>query len=65
LHGLSDTHNFCSWKHTGVIAASQSGINMKDLQMQLRHHSLDMVNEYLKQLGVIDSVALRENFPTL
>lgn len=54
-----------SWKHTGVVMAVKSGINLKDLQLQLRHHSLDMVNEYMKDLGVTDSEALRNNFPTL
>jgi integrase len=63
--GYGKGYSFYSWKHTGAIHAAKNGINLKDLQMQLRHHSLDMVNEYLKQLGVIDSVALRENFPTL
>lgn len=54
-----------SWKHTGVVKAVKSGINLKDIQLQLRHHSLDMVNEYLKNLGVLDSDALRFKFPTL
>lgn len=54
-----------SWKHTGVVRASKSGINLKDLQLQLRHHSLDMVNEYLKNLGVIDSDDLFNKMPTL
>ena len=63
--GFGKGYSFYSWKHTGAIHAARGGINLKDLQMQLRHHSLDMVNEYLKQLGVIDSVALRTQFPTL
>ena len=54
-----------SWKHTGVVKAAKAGIKLKDLQLQLRHYSLDMVNEYLKNLGVMDSEELRFNFPVL
>ena len=54
---------FYSWKHTGVVKAVQAGCNLKDLQLQLRHHSLDMVNEYLKNLGVLMSEDLRTKFP--
>lgn len=56
---------FYSWKHTGAVKAVKAGINIKDLQLQLRHHSLDMVNEYLKNLGVLDSEDLKKRFPVL
>ncbi|HTN17203.1 MAG TPA: site-specific integrase [Chitinophagaceae bacterium] len=56
---------FYSWKHTGAVKAVRNGINLKDLQMQLRHHSLDMVNEYLKNLGVMMSEDLRTKYPVL
>jgi integrase len=56
---------FYSWKHTGAVKAVRAGVNLKDLQLQLRHHSLDMVNEYLKNLGVLDSADLRQKFPIL
>lgn len=62
---IKGRYAFYSWKHTGVVKAVKAGINIKDLQMQLRHHSLDMVNEYLKNLGVIDSEDLQHHFPTL
>ncbi|MFT4094528.1 MAG: site-specific integrase, partial [Niabella sp.] len=38
-------YSLYSWKHTGVVKAVKAGINIKDLQMQLRHHSLDMVSQ--------------------
>lgn len=56
---------FYSWKHTGAVMAVKAGIHIKDLQLQLRHHSLDMVNEYLKNLGVLDSYDLKKRFPAL
>lgn len=58
-------YNLYSWKHTGAVMAVNNGINLKDLQMQLRHHSLDQVNEYLRELGVIDSEDLRNKYPAL
>ena len=63
--GYGKGYSFYSWKHTGAVQASNSGIHLKDLQMQLRHHSLDMVNEYLKQMGAVDSIDLRTKYPTL
>jgi integrase len=65
LLNITGNYALYSWKHTGVIRAVKSGINLKDLQMQLRHHSLDMVNEYLKNLGVVDSEDLRNKMPKL
>lgn len=62
---ITGRYAFYSWKHTGVVKAVKAGINIKDLQLQLRHHSLDMVNEYLKNLGVLDSEDLRNRYPTL
>ncbi len=62
---IKGRYAFYSWKHTGAVMAVKAGINLKDLQLQLRHHSLDMVNEYLKDLGVMDSRELREKFPAI
>lgn len=52
-----------SWKHTGAVMAVKAGVHVKQLQIQLRHHSLDQVDEYLRQLGVSDLGDLRANFP--
>lgn len=54
-----------SWKHTGVVKMVKAGIHIKEIQLQLRHHSLDMVNEYLKDLGVMDSNDLKNKMPLL
>lgn len=56
---------FYSWKHTGVVKCVQAKLNIRDIQNQLRHHSLDMVQEYLKSLGVLQSVDLKNRFPVL
>lgn len=58
-------YSFYSWKHTGVVKCVQNGLNIRDIQNQLRHHSLDMVQVYLKNLGVLQSVELKEKYPIL
>jgi integrase len=52
-----------SWKHTGAVAAAKAGISIKELQLQLRHHSLDETDKYLRQMGVKDLSQLSSKFP--
>jgi len=62
---ISPNHTLYSWKHTGVVRAFEAGIHIKDLQNHLRHSSLDMVNKYLKSLGLETSENLKNNFPQI
>lgn len=64
-NGFGKGYCLYSWKHTGAIQAVKSGIGVKELQIQLRHHSLDQVNEYLRQMGVWDLKNLQANFPAI
>ncbi len=61
---LPKDYKLYSFKHTGAVKASKF-ISVKDLQMQLRHHSLDQVDSYLRQMKAVESEALRNNFPSL
>lgn len=61
----SDDYNLYSWKHTGVVRAYKAGIGLKELQLQLRHHSLDMVKIYLESLGILDFNNIKEAFPAI
>ena len=67
LDGLNfgDGYTLYSWKHTGAVMAAKAGISIKELQLQLRHHSLDETDKYLRQMGVKDLGKLRENFPRI
>ena len=58
-------YSLYSWKHTGVVMAYKSGIGLRDLQMQLRHHSLEMVAVYMRSLGISDLPDLKDKFPEL
>ena len=53
-----------SWKHTGAGTFVKNNGNLKDLQTQLRHHSLDQVNDYLKDMGVYQSEFIK-NLPSI
>lgn len=63
--GYPKGYTLYSWKHTGAIAAVKAGIGVKALQIQLRHHSLDQVNAYLRQMGFADLDDLRTSFPSI
>lgn len=63
--GLSKRYKFYSWKHTGAINASNAGIPVKDIQMQMRHHSLDITDKYLTKMKGSESEYLKNRFPTL
>jgi len=52
---LDSELTFYSWKHTGVCKAFKSGIDIKALQFQGRWHNLEMVDKYLKSLGLIEN----------
>lgn len=65
LMGFGKGYTLYSWKHTGAVHAVKAGVGVKDLQIQLRHHSLDQVDEYLRQMGVHDLKRLQEIFPEI
>lgn len=62
--GYSHRHSFYSWKNTGAVKFYRAQRDLKALQLQLRHHSLDQVDEYLRELGVIDNPNIRAHCMT-
>ena len=66
LLNLPTEYSIYSFKHTGAIMVTRlNKVSTKELQMQLRHHSLDMVDRYIRQMIAIDSTNLREGFPSI
>lgn len=58
LDGLNITgKTFYSWKHTGVVEAYKSGVDIKAIQLQCRHASIEQTDQYLKSLGFRDNEA--------
>ena len=41
-----------SWKHKGAVNAYLSGVGIKQLQLMLRHSTVQMTDIYLKSLGL-------------
>ncbi|MEL6675503.1 MAG: tyrosine-type recombinase/integrase [Bacteroidota bacterium] len=41
-----------SWKHTGVCNAYRAGADIKAIQDQCRHHSLEETEKYMRSLGL-------------
>ena len=46
-----------SWKHTGAVACYRAGMKLKDLQLQMRHASVEETDGYLRSLGIDDVAA--------
>lgn len=57
--------NLYTWVHTGVCHAYRNGIGIREIQLQKRHHSLDMTEYYLRGLGLMEFDNLKDKFPTL
>jgi len=52
-------------KHTGAGLAIQSGANIKDLQLHLRHSDIRITDEYLKAFSSEPSQTFIDNYPVI
>ena len=59
------TYSVYSFKHTGAIKLVKAGCAIKDIQMQMRHHSLDETDKYLRQMLAVESDFLINKFPEI
>jgi integrase len=57
---LGSDYTLYSWKHSGVVAAYNAGVDIKSIQNQCRHHSLEQTDIYLKSLGLGVSQAINQ-----
>lgn len=64
-HDIPKEYSIYSFKHTGAIMAVNAGVPVKDIQMQMRHHSLDITDKYLSQMMAVDSEAIRNKMPDI
>jgi integrase len=55
---LGKDYTLYSWKHSGVVSAYNAGVDIKTIQNQCRHHSLEQTDVYLKSLGLGVSQAI-------
>jgi len=56
--GFNANYTLYSWKHTGVVNAYKSGIDIKSIQLQCRHASIEQTDHYLKSLGFQDNIEI-------
>ncbi|MEZ4960440.1 MAG: tyrosine-type recombinase/integrase [Saprospiraceae bacterium] len=63
--GFGTEYQLYSWKHTGAVACVRAGASLKEVQIQLRHHSLEEVDRCIRQLGVHDLQDLENRFPLI
>jgi integrase len=57
---LGEDYTLYSWKHSGVVAAYNAGVDIKTIQSQCRHQSLEQTDIYLKSLGLGVSHAMNK-----
>ncbi len=57
---LSRDYTLYSWKHSGVVSAYNAGVDIKTLQKQCRHQSLEQTDIYLKSLGLDENKAINK-----
>jgi integrase len=62
---ISNEFSLYSWKHTGAKSLATKTGNVKELQMQLRHHDLNTTDIYLKSLGIMEFSGIKTSFPAL
>lgn len=62
---IDNRHTLYSWKHTGVVMAYKAGVDMKSIQRQCRHSTIDMTDNYLKSLGLYDNEAFLLKMPEI
>jgi len=62
---LEQKYTLYSWKHTGVVHAYKNNVNIKALQLQCRHSSIEQTDTYLKSLGFMDNEEFTKGIPTI
>ncbi len=63
--GYGEGYTLYSWKHTGAVMLAKAGVSIKEIQLQMRHHSIDQTDQYLRQMGIRDVQLLRSSFPSM
>lgn len=58
------TQNIYDFKHTGVGEALESGIHTRDIQLQIRHASLDETQNYLNKISNKAGQVFRDKMPS-
>lgn len=63
--GLPKDYKFYGFKHTGAVKALKSGANIKDIQHQMGHSSVQITDEYLKSMVGYESEFFKKKMPVI
>lgn len=63
--GFGEGYTLYSWRHTSAVTLHKAGYSIKEIQMQMGHHSAAQTDEYLRQLGVKDLGRMKADFPSV
>jgi integrase len=63
--GMPINYKFYSWKHTGGVQASLSGIPDSHIQRQMGHTSIETTAKYLRKMTGFQSDFLRNQYPSI
>jgi len=63
--GLPKEYKFYGFKHTGAVQALKTGANIKDIQHQMGHSSVEITDEYLKSMVGYESEFFRKSMPKI
>ncbi len=56
-------YKFYGFKHTGAVAALKAGADIKDIQHQMGHSSIEITDEYLKSMVGYESEFFKKKMP--
>ena len=65
MHNIDKDYKIYAWKHTGMLKANESGVDVKEIQKQANHHSLDQVDQYLANFSIKNRSHLMNDFPEI
>jgi integrase len=63
--GFGGEYTLYSWKHTGVVLHYRKGIDIKTLQAQIGHRSIQETDTYLKSLGLYENTEIEDKSPAI
>ncbi len=62
---IPNDYKFYGFKHTGAVAALKAGADIKEIQHQMGHSSIDITDQYLKSMVGYESDFFKKRMPAL
>ncbi len=62
---IPNDYKFYGFKHTGAVRAIKAGANIKEIQGQMGHSSIETTDEYIKSMVGYESEFFKKDMPTI